>query len=129
MLFMVRPMPAITEQTAKNQDGRDCNSKSHEVLRLRQDVKAHNPGAHRGEREAHHGCHSEFRRTWHRGAKRAQDPVIIRAEADAGHPANTRNVAPASSAIPMRAALPRATTNSPRCGRRTSRGLKPFAQR
>lgn len=73
MLFMVRPMPAITEQTAKNQDGRDCNSKSHEVLRLRQDVKAHNPGAHRGEREAHHGCHSEFRRTWHRGAKRAQD--------------------------------------------------------
>src|SRR6478672_7857710 len=47
--------------------------------------------------------------------------VIVSAATDAGHPANTRNVAPASGAIPMRVALPNATANSPRCGRRTSR--------
>jgi len=49
-----------TEQTAKKQDGRDCNSKSHEVLRLRQDVEARDSSAHRGEHKAHHGCYRKF---------------------------------------------------------------------
>ena len=47
--------------------------------------------------------------------------VIIKAKADAGHPANTRKPAPAESATPIRIAFCRAKKNSLRCGNRTSR--------
>src|SRR5882724_1728019 len=52
--------------------------------------------------------------------------VIIKAKADAGHPASTRKSAPAEIAIPIRIAFWSAKKNSLRCGNRTSRAGSPL---
>ena len=84
-------------------------------------------GAHRGEREAPMAATATFEGSGIVVLKAHTIAVIVKAEADAGHPANTRKIAPAESAIPIRIAFCSAKKNSLRCGKRTSRAGSPFA--
>src|SRR2546423_13156273 len=73
MTFMIEPMPAIAGRTLSKQPKIKTNSKSLEILRLRQDVEAYDSSTHRGEDEAHHGCYRKFCTAWHCDTKPAQD--------------------------------------------------------